>query len=66
MSIPHRFDPTTTAAAIRAEHDSIDDGTETGVMVTIAGRLMLRRGEGKKGLGPPPNLTSSARKPEWF
>lgn len=50
-SIPHRFDPTTSAAAIRAEHDSIEDGTETGVMVTIAGRLMLRRVQGKLAFG---------------
>ena len=51
MPIPHRFDPTTTAAAIRAEHESIDDGTETGVEVTIAGRLMLRRVQGKLAFG---------------
>jgi lysyl-tRNA synthetase class 2 len=51
MPIPHRFDPTTTAAAIRAEHDSIDDGTETGIEVTIAGRLMLRRVQGKLAFG---------------
>jgi len=50
-SIPHRFDPTTSAAAIRAKHDSIEDGTETGVMVTIAGRLMLRRVQGKLAFG---------------
>lgn len=47
MPIPHRFDPTTTAAAVRAEYDSIDDGSETGIEVTIAGRLMLRRVQGK-------------------
>ena len=51
MPIPHRFDPTTTAAAIRAEYDSIDDGSETGIEVTIAGRLMLRRVQGKLAFG---------------
>lgn len=50
-TIPHRFDPTTTAAAIRAEHDGIEDGSETGVQVTIAGRLMLRRVQGKLAFG---------------
>ena len=51
MSIPHRFDPTTSVAAIRAEHDAIEDGTETGLMATIAGRLMLRRVQGKLAFG---------------
>lgn len=50
-SIPHRFATTSDPAAIRAEYDSIDDGTETGVEVTIAGRLMLRRVQGKLAFG---------------
>ena len=50
-TIPHRFEPTTDAAAIRAGYDDIDDGTETGVEVTIAGRLMLRRVQGKLAFG---------------
>lgn len=45
--IPYRFEPTATAAAILADHDALDDGTESGVTVTIAGRMMLRRGQGK-------------------
>ncbi len=51
MSIPYRFEPTATSDAIRAEHDSIEDGVETGVQVTIAGRLMLRRVQGKLAFG---------------
>ena len=50
-TIPHRFAPTTTAAAVRAEYDTIDDGHETGVEVTIGGRLMLRRVQGKLAFG---------------
>ncbi len=50
-SIPHRFEPTSDVAAIRAEYDTIDDGAETGVEVTIAGRLMLRRVQGKLAFG---------------
>ncbi len=50
-NIPYRFEPDTTSAAVRAEYDSIDDGAETGVKVTIAGRLMLRRVQGKLAFG---------------
>ncbi len=50
-TIPHRFAPTASAASLRAEYDSIEDGTETGVEVTIAGRLMLRRVQGKLAFG---------------
>ncbi len=51
MSIPYSFEPTSTTDAIRAEYDSLDDGAETGVPVTIAGRLMLRRVQGKLAFG---------------
>ncbi len=50
-NIPHRFDPTTTAAALQAEYVDLEDGTETGVKATIAGRLMLRRVQGKLAFG---------------
>ncbi|MCU1453160.1 MAG: lysyl-tRNA synthetase, class [Acidimicrobiales bacterium] len=46
-AIPYRFEPTATAAALQASHGGIEDGTETGEVVTVAGRLMLRRGQGK-------------------
>jgi lysyl-tRNA synthetase class 2 len=44
---PHRFEPTTTLGAIRAAHDGLADGEETGVVVTVAGRVMLHRAQGK-------------------
>ena len=47
MAIPYRYEVTTTAAAIRAEHEGLADGEETGVVVTVAGRVMLHRGQGK-------------------
>ena len=50
-TIPHRFAPTASAASLRVQYDSIDDGAETGVDVTIAGRLMLRRVQGKLAFG---------------
>ena len=49
--VPYRFEPTTTTAAIAAEHGEMEDGTESGVIVTIAGRLMLRRDQGKLAFG---------------
>ncbi len=49
--IPFRFEPDATSASILAAHDSLEDGTESGVTVTIAGRMMLRRGQGKLVFG---------------
>ena len=49
--IPYRFDPTTTAAAVEAEYGCLTDGEETGVVVSVAGRLMLRRDQGKLAFG---------------
>ena len=43
MSTLYRFDTDTSTGAIREQYNSLDDGTETGVKATIAGRLMLRR-----------------------
>ncbi len=44
---PYRFEPTATAAELRAAHDGLDDGEETGITVTVAGRVMLHRAQGK-------------------
>lgn len=51
LEIPYQFSPTATAAGIRAEHGHLEPGEETGVQVTIAGRLMLRRVQGKLAFG---------------
>lgn len=51
MSIPYRFEPTTTSDALHSEFGEIDDGAETGQQATIAGRLMLRRVQGKLAFG---------------
>ncbi|MBK5222428.1 MAG: lysine--tRNA ligase [Acidimicrobiia bacterium] len=50
-SIPYRFEPDATAAALAAEHGHLEPGTETDQVVTVAGRLMLRRIQGKLGFG---------------
>ena len=48
---PYTFAPDATAASIVAEHPDLEPGTETGERVTIAGRLMLRRVQGKLAFG---------------
>jgi lysyl-tRNA synthetase, class II len=49
--IPYRFRPTGSIAMLRAAHEGLEAGVETGVEVTVAGRLMLRRGQGKVAFG---------------
>ncbi len=44
---PYRFDRSHTLAQIRAEHGALEPGTETAAKVTIAGRLLLKRSQGK-------------------
>jgi lysyl-tRNA synthetase class 2 len=45
--IPYRFEPTHRASDIVARWSDIDAGVETGISVSIAGRLMLKRHQGK-------------------
>ena len=47
MTVPYRFEPDHTSAALREEFDSLGPGEETGVTVTVAGRLMFRRDQGR-------------------
>jgi lysyl-tRNA synthetase class 2 len=49
--VPYRFDQTTTAASIVERFADIPDGHETGEVVAVAGRLMLRRDQGKLAFG---------------
>ncbi len=44
---PYRFDRSHTLGELRAEHGTLPAGAETEVVVTIAGRMMLRRDTGK-------------------
>lgn len=48
---PYRFEPTATAAALRSDYGALAPEAETGVKVTMAGRLMLRREQGKLAFG---------------
>ena len=47
MHVPYRFERTRDAASLHDEFDGIDAGAETGVDVSVAGRLMLHRPSGK-------------------
>ncbi|HRW38462.1 MAG TPA: lysine--tRNA ligase [Aquihabitans sp.] len=49
--VPYRFDPDATAAGIKQAWDHLEAGAETGEQVTVAGRLMLRRVQGKLAFG---------------
>ncbi|MCU1500046.1 MAG: lysyl-tRNA synthetase, class [Acidimicrobiales bacterium] len=49
--VPYRFDPDATAAGLKAAYGELDAGIETGDQVTVAGRLLLRRGQGKLVFG---------------
>jgi lysyl-tRNA synthetase class 2 len=50
-SVPYRFDPDATAAGIKAKYDGLEAGVETGDRVVVAGRMMLRRVQGKLAFG---------------
>ena len=51
MSVPYRFEQTATAAGLRDDYGALEPGAETGITVSIAGRLMLRREQGKLAFG---------------
>ena len=44
---PHRFDRTRTLAELTAAHDGMEAGTEPDVRDAVAGRVMLKRDQGK-------------------
>ena len=44
---PYRFDRSHTLGEIRAAHGDLEPGTETEVAVAVAGRVMLKRDQGK-------------------
>ena len=51
QEIPYRFETSATAAELAEKFGHLEDGSETGQQVTIAGRLMLRRVQGKLAFG---------------
>ncbi len=49
--IPYRYEPDESAGGLATRHEGLEPGTETGEVVTVAGRLMLRRVQGKLAFG---------------
>ncbi len=49
--VPYRFDPDARAAELVEQWGHLEPGTETDTVVTVAGRLMLRRVQGKLAFG---------------
>jgi lysyl-tRNA synthetase class 2 len=49
--VPYRYEPTHAIADVVAQFPDLEPGTETGYEVTLAGRLMLRRHQGKLAFG---------------
>lgn len=47
FDIPYRYEVTATTADVIAAHGEIEDGSETGISVSVAGRIMLKRDQGK-------------------
>src|SRR5262249_44850485 len=55
--IPYRYEPDSSAAALHDEFNALAPGTETERVVTVAGRLMLRRVQGKLAFGTLQDVT---------
>ncbi|HET8931615.1 MAG TPA: amino acid--tRNA ligase-related protein, partial [Acidimicrobiales bacterium] len=51
MTPPYRFEVDASAAQLAEDYPDLEPGTETGRTVTVAGRLMLRRVQGKLAFG---------------
>ncbi|MEY2397149.1 MAG: lysyl-tRNA synthetase, class [Actinomycetota bacterium] len=51
MTVPYRFEQTATASGLRDDYGTLEPGAETGVVASVAGRLMLRREQGKLAFG---------------
>ena len=49
--IPYRFEPGVDTARVLDDHSALVAGEESGVDVTVAGRLMLRRLQGRLAFG---------------
>ena len=57
MNTPYKYERTETVEELISEYSSIPDGTGSGVHVSIAGRIMQRRDQGKVVFG---NLQDSS------
>ncbi len=51
MTVPYRYDVTHSTRSVADDFGDTEAGTETDQVVTVAGRLMLRRDQGKLAFG---------------
>jgi lysyl-tRNA synthetase, class II len=51
MTVPYRYEPTATAADLHDRYADLPAGSESGDRFTVAGRLMLRRVQGRLTFG---------------
>ena len=51
METPYNFGKTATIEELIGDHNSLEDGTGSGITVSVAGRMMLRRDQGKIAFG---------------
>ena len=63
MNTPYKYERTETVEELISEYSSIPDGTGSGVHVSIAGRIMQRRDQGKVVFG---NLQDSSGRIQLF
>ncbi|MEJ7846120.1 MAG: amino acid--tRNA ligase-related protein, partial [Acidimicrobiales bacterium] len=49
--IPYRWEPSATAAGLQGRHGDLEPGSETGEEAAVAGRLLLKRVQGKLAFG---------------
>ena len=63
MNLPYKYERTETVEELISEYSSIPDGTGSGVHVSIAGRIMQRRDQGKVVFG---NLQDSSGRIQLF
>ena len=55
--VPFRYDVDAHAADLQDRHEGLEPGTETGERASVAGRLMLRRVQGKLAFGTLQDMT---------
>ncbi len=47
MTVPYRFEVSASAAELHERYGDLEDGAETGVVASVAGRVMLHRPQGR-------------------
>ena len=51
METPYNYNKTAAIKELITDHNALEDGTSSGVTVSVAGRMMLRRDQGKIAFG---------------